>query len=261
MAENKEEVVTKQPDEVSPLENQISADPALKSGPEGMDIVLEPPKKTENTHIFKGLKTFDKPEELAKYTEDLEKKLLDSEDKRLGLLEKLTSGEAVKPQSDLKTDPAQNKNLSNSEGIPQNIQDLMYTDPSEYHRQLDAWHNQKTEQLLDQREQRTNASNAFWSKFYQQNQNLDNYRDLVDMIKDQHFASLEKLSYEDASKKISELANGIVQRTTSNETEVVSKSLSTAGTSGESAPRVEAPKEPEVISLVDQLRSLRKKRA
>ena len=138
------------------------------------------------------------------------------------------------------------------------LSELIWKDPAEYTRRVEARAENKVRQTIESQKQ----VDKFWTDFYQKNTDLQGYNVLIDDITNANITTLGPKSFEDAEKFIAERARSVLQlanKGTGTQQQLASAPATTLGTTSGSVPAPTQQPQPET-TFVDELRAHKAKR-
>ena len=225
------------------------------TGPEGSSVVIddEPagdppapaapapaaPAAPAAAPIVMDGRTFQTPQELATYTEALQK----------GFALGRTPAQIEKPPVLI-------------DGKP--LEQVMFNEPERYNEWVLEQAETRAVNRLTQVTSQERAVNNYWTDFYNKNPDLKPHEFIVKSKFNQTYPALEKLSVPDSMSQLAKEARGEVDNVRKSfgvtTTQLPTGGATTLGASGAPAPRVPQ-QTPKPKTFVDQLRDARRKRA
>jgi len=190
---------------------------------------VEQAEAKEPTPIYLGNKKFSNVDELAEYTMKLEQ-----------------SRQAAPEQQE--PEQVQGKKVS----------ELLFEDPE---KALEI-HEQKILKRIKEEEAARNSEVAFWNKFYSDNKDLSDERDVVDFVLNKNWGDLRTMHPDKAGEKLADYTRKALMRfkkTSSEKQELPSGKAKTGPVNTQSAPKIEQ-KQDAPIDFVSQLKKIQSKR-
>lgn len=193
------------------------------------------------TALFRGLsKTIEKPEELAAYALELERRAIESE-------AELRVFKGIKPQTDANPTteiPAGDEDLT----------ELLFSDP----KAALAKHEQRIIQKIRSEDAKAADAEKFWNSFYGDFEDLRGLEDIVQLQLAKNKVKLDALPIEQARKILADDARTYVKKiqTITAPSETISSKRAIALSPSGNSPAKPKPKE-KIPSLSEQLKNLR----